>query len=75
MFILEDEFNGATAPSGKKYAVVRPLEVGISSENHYFVRSGIKLGEMIVTGGYRVLSKELSHGTLVALKNDPLSKD
>ena len=38
-------------------------------------RSGIKLGEMIVTGGYRVLSKELSHGTLVALKNDPLSKD
>ena len=75
VFVLEDEFNDTTAPSGKKYAVVRPLEVGISSENHYFVRSGIKLGEMIVTGGYRVLSKELSHGTLVALKNDPLSKD
>lgn len=75
VFVLEDEFNGTTAPSSKKYAVVRPLEVGISSENHYFVRSGIKLGEMIVTGGYRVLSKELSHGTLVSLKNDPLSKD
>ena len=75
VFVLEDEFNDTTAPSGKKYAVVRPLEVGISSENHYFVRSGIKLGEMIVTGGYRVLSKELSHGALVALKNDPLSKD
>ena len=75
VFVLEDEFNDTTAPSGKKYAVVRPLEVGISSEDHYFVRLGIKLGEMIVTGGYRVLSKELSHGTLVALKNDPLSKD
>ena len=75
VFVLEDEFNGTTAPSSKKYAVVRPIEVGISSENHYFVRSGIKLGEIIVTGGYRVLSKELSHGTLVALKNDPLSKD
>ena len=75
VFVLEDEFNDTTAPSGKKYAVVRPLEVGISSENHYFVRSGIKLGEMIVTGGYRVLSKELSHGTLVSLKNDPHSKD
>ena len=75
VFVLEDEFNGNTAPSGKKYAIVRPLEVGISSENHYFVSSGIKLGEMIVTGGYRVLSKELSHGTLVSLKNDPLSKD
>ena len=74
VFVLGNEFNGTTAPSGKKYAIVRPLDVGISSENHYFVRSGIKLGEMIVTGGYRVLSKELSHGTLVALKNDPLSK-
>ena len=37
--------------------------------------AGIKLGEMIVTGGYRVLSKELSHGTLVTLKNDPLSQN
>ena len=75
VFVLEKEFNGTTAPSGKKYAIVRPLEVGISSENHYFVSSGIKLGEMIVTGGYRVLSKELLHGTLVSLKNDPTSKD
>ena len=75
VFVLENEFNGTAAPSGKKYAIVRPLEVGISSENHYFVSSGIKLGEMIVTGGYRVLSKELLHGTLVSLKNDPTSKD
>ena len=75
VFVLGNEFNGTTAPSGKKYAIVRPLDVGISSENHYFVSSGIKLGEMIVTGGYRVLSKELLHGTLVSLKNDPTSKD
>ena len=51
MFAIENEFNGSLAHSGKKYAIVRPLEVGISSENHYFVSSGIKLGEMIVTGG------------------------
>ena len=75
VFVLENEFNGTAASSGKKYAIVRPLDVGISSENHYFVSSGIKLGEMIVTGGYRVLSKELLHGTLVSLKNDPTSKD
>ena len=75
VFVLENEFNGIAAPSGKKYAIVRPLDVGISSENHYFVSSGIKLGEMIVTGGYRILSKELLHGTLVSLKNDPTSKD
>ena len=75
VFVLENEFKDNPAPSGKKYAIVRPLEVGISSENHYFASSGIKLGEMIVTGGYRVLSKELSHGTLVTLKNDPLSQN
>ena len=65
VFVLGNEFNGTTAPSGKKYAIVRPLDVGISSENHYFVSSGIKLGEMIVTGGYRVLSKELLHLSLI----------
>ena len=75
VFVLENEFKDNPAPSGKKYAIVRPLEVGISSENHYFASSGIKLGEMIVTGGYRVLSKELLHGTLVTLKNDPLSQN
>ena len=75
VFVLENEFKDNPAPSGKRYAIVRPLEVGISSENHYFASSGIKLGEMIVTGGYRVLSKELSHGTLVTLKNDPLSQN
>ena len=54
-----------------------PLNINTATKKKYcrFKRSGIKLGEMIVTGGYRVLSKELSHGTLVSLKNDPLSKD
>ena len=71
VFVLEDEFDGETAPEGKKYALVRPVTVGISSENHYAVKSGVSENEMIVTGGYRVLSKELNHGTLVSVKNDP----
>ena len=71
IFVLEDEFDGETAPEGKKYALVRPVTVGISSENHYAVKSGVSENEMIVTGGYRVLSKELNHGTLVSVKNDP----
>ena len=41
------------APKGTKYAIVKPIDVGISSENHYYVKSGLMLGEMIVTGGYR----------------------
>ena len=71
VFILEDKFDGKTAPEGGKYALVRPVTVGISSENHYAVKSGVSENEMIVTGGYRVLSKELNHGTLVSVKNDP----
>jgi len=71
VFVLEDEFDGETAPEGEKYAVVRPVTVGISSENHYSVKSGVSENEMIVTGGYRVLSKELNHGTLVSVKNEP----
>ena len=71
VFVLEDEFDGEIAPEGKKYALVRPVTVGISSENHYAVKSGVSEKEMIVTGGYRVLSKELNHGTLVSVKNDP----
>ena len=48
--------------------------MGISSENHYSVNSGLKLGEMIVTGGYRVLSKELYHGALVSLNDNSIDK-
>jgi len=71
VFILEDKFDGKTAPEGGKYALVRPVTVGISSENHYAVKSGVSENEMVVTGGYRVLSKELNHGTLVSVKIYP----
>ena len=71
VFILKDEFDGETAPEGEKYALVRPVTVGVSSENHYSVKSGVSINEMIVTGGYRVLSKELHHGILVSVKNKP----
>ena len=71
VFILEDKFDGKTAPGGGKYALVRPVTVGISSENHYAVKSGVSENEMVVTGGYRVLSKELNHGTLVSVKIYP----
>ena len=71
VFILEDKFDGKTAPEGGKYALVRPVTVGISSENHYAVKSGVSENEMVVTGGYRVLSKELNHGTFVSVKIYP----
>ena len=75
VFVLEDEFDGETAPEGKKYALVRPIDVDISGENHYAVKSGVSENEMIVTGGYRILSKELNHGMLVSVKSDPREGD
>ena len=69
IFVLKDEFEDKKAPSINKYAIAIPIDVGISSENYYYVKSGVGIGETIVTGGYKVLSKELYHGALV-LVND-----
>ncbi len=74
VFILENEFGDEKSPDGKKFAVARPVDVGVSSENHYSVNSGLKLGEMIVIGGYRVLSKELYHGALVPVNDNSIDK-
>ena len=68
VFILKDSFNDNLAPKGKKYALVKPVKVGISGENNYAVLSGLKDGDRIVTGGYRVLSKELYHGSRVVVR-------
>ena len=69
VFVIKDDFKGNKAEDNKKYALVKEISVGISGENYYEVKSGILEGEMIVIGGYRALSKELSHGDLVILKN------
>ena len=69
VFILEDKFGNNKAEEDKKYAIVKPVKVGISGENYYEVQSGVDKEEMIVIGGYRVLSKELNHGDLVTVKN------
>ena len=69
VFVLKDNFEGNKAEDIKKYALVKEISVGISGENYYEVKSGLLEGEMIVIGGYRALSKELSHGDLVMLKN------
>ena len=72
VFVLKDNFEGNKAEDNQKYALVKEISVGISGENYYEVKSGLLKGEMIVIGGYRALSKELSHGDLVMLKNQGL---
>ena len=68
VFILVDNFNGKEAAEGEKYAIVKPVDTGLSSENFYAVKRGVDLGDIIVTGRYRVLSKELQHGMKVSFK-------
>ena len=73
VFVLVDDFDGEKALEGEKYALVRPVHVGLSSEDHYSVKTGLKDEELIVTGRFRILSKELQHGMKVKYKDESSS--
>ena len=73
VFVLVDDFNGEKALEGEKYALVRPVHVGLSSEDHYSVKTGLKDEELIVTGRFRILSKELQHGMKVKYEDESSS--
>ena len=70
VFVLVDEYEGEKSSEGEKFALVRPVDVGLSSEDHYSVKSGVQENELIVTGRYRALSKELQHGMRVQYKGE-----
>ena len=73
VFVLVDDFDGEKALEGEKYALVRPVHVGLSSEDHYSVKTGPKDEELIVTGRFRILSKELQHGMKVKYDDESSS--
>lgn len=73
VFVLVDDFDGEKALEGEKYALVRPVHVGLSSEDHYSVKTGLKDEELIVTGRFRILSKELQHGMKVKYEDESIS--
>ena len=73
VFVLVDDFDGEKALGGEKYALVRPVHVGLSSEDHYSVKTGLKDEELIVTGRFRILSKELQHGMKVKYEDESSS--
>ena len=70
IFVLENEFKGNPTSDNMKYAVIKPIQIGISGENYYSVKSGVKEGDLIVIGGYRLVSKDLKHGDLVSMKDE-----
>ncbi len=65
---IDKEFK--KAKKGTKYVHVRPVKVGISSDTHYELLSGLDEGESIVTGSYKAISKDLSHNKIVTMGKD-----
>jgi len=49
----------------QKYALVTPVKVGITSDTHYEVLQGLSEGDIVITGSYKAISRELKHGTVV----------
>ena len=67
---ISDGSQHKKATKGNKYVHVRPVSVGIASETHYEVLSGLSEGEEIVIGSYKAISKDLAHNKLVKIDED-----
>lgn len=52
-------------------AVARQVETGIQSDELIEVISGIDENEVVVTGSYRAISKDLANGAEITVNNDP----
>lgn len=49
----------------------REVKIGISSDTHYEILSGLEAGEEIVVGNYRAVSKDLQDGRLITRRERP----
>ena len=61
----ESKFSDKKAKKGMKFVHSTPVKVGISSETHYEIKSGIREGDRIVTGSFKAISKDLEHNSAV----------
>jgi HlyD family secretion protein len=66
--VIEKELK--KAKKGNKYVHIRPVKVGISSDTHYELISGLAEGEEIVIGSYKAISKDLAHNKTVKTGKD-----
>lgn len=69
-----DKRRGPPAKKDQKYAVIKPVKVGISSENYYEIIEGLEEDELIVTGSYKAISRDLKHLSEVELEGDSKNK-
>jgi HlyD family secretion protein len=49
-------------------AAVKPVELGISDDMYYEVKEGLVEGDRVITGPFRILSRSLTDGDLVSVK-------
>lgn len=70
VFVVQDTPGGEAEIKGRKgpFAVARPVKVGISSETHYEILSGLAEGEQIITGSYKAISRDLKHNSSVSVE-------
>ena len=61
----ESKSSDKKAKKGMKFVHSTPVKVGISSETHYEIKSGIREGDRIVTGSFKAISKDLEHNSAV----------
>ena len=45
-----------------------PVTTGISNDNYIEIKKGLKVGDMVITGPYRAISKELKDGTKISVQ-------
>ena len=61
----ESKSSDKKVKKGIKFVHSTPVKVGISSETHYEIKSGIREGDRIVTGSFKAISKDLEHNSAV----------
>jgi len=65
---------GPFAPKQYQTAEQREIKVGISSDTKFEIISGLEVGEEIITGSYKAISKELKHDSALKFAGDENEK-
>jgi HlyD family secretion protein len=63
--IRDEDFRKVVFVVNEGNVVRTEVETGISDNTHIQILSGLKAGDMVVTGSYRTLSRELKDGDAV----------
>ena len=71
----ESKFSDKKVKKGMKFVHSTPVKVGISSETHYEIKSGIREGDRIVTGSFKAISKDLEHNSIVEFSDKKNKKN